>query len=243
VRALSAVVVEDERLPRDELCTMLGELGVDVVQTASDVESGRQALRDHEPDLAFLDVQLGSDSVFDVLEGLDHGAELVFVTAYDRFAIRAFEVNALDYLLKPVDPERLAATVARARARRASPDSSVPDTPVPDLRIEDRLFVRDGRRWRFVKVKEIRAIEADGDYTRLRLDESKDILLSTSMTRWEDALPASHFVRIHRSTIVNLDHVTEVEEWFNRAFRVYVDGRPDPYRMSRRYARKLRGTI
>jgi two-component system LytT family response regulator len=232
-----ALVVEDERLPRRELCSLLAERGVEVVAQADSLASARAALAEHRPDLVFLDIQLGKETAFDLLEQVEADFDVIFVTAYDRYALRAFEVNAVDYLLKPVDPVRL--DEALARLNGGGSDERTGAEPQA-LTLADRLFLKDGRRWTFVPVEAIRVIEADGDFTLIRTTDGRAIMLGRSLRAWEAVLPSETFVRIHRSTIVNLDHVTDVEEWFNRTFRVHVAGRETPYAMSRRHAAKLR---
>lgn len=248
---LRAVVIEDERVQRRELVAMLRDRGVEVTGQAGTVAEAVFLLDSDPPDVVFLDIRLGGESGFDVLERVTVPCEVVFVTAYDAYAIRAFEVNAIDYLLKPVREERLSATLEKLKAGRDGnrPGGRVPKSQglVPGsegdsdrLTAEDRLFVRGGDRWRFVPIRRIVAIEAVGDFTRIRLDDETSFLLSRSMRDWETRLPQPMFARIHRSTIVNLECVDRVEEWSNRAFNVYVAGRSRPYRMSRRFAAKLR---
>ncbi|MGD2070840.1 MAG: LytTR family DNA-binding domain-containing protein [Gemmatimonadota bacterium] len=234
--ARRVLVVEDEPLPRRELCTLLTERGMQVVAEAESVAGARQALAEHRPELVFLDIQLGKETAFDLLEAVEADFEVVFVTAYDRYALRAFEVNAVDYLLKPVDPERLDETLSRLDGAPSTP----PDGRPTALTLEDRLFVKDGRRWRFVQVERIKVIEADGDFTRLHLSDGREVMLGRPLREWEATLPPGTFVRIHRSTMVNLDYVIEVEEWFNRTFRVHVEGFDEPWAMSRRRAAKLK---
>lgn len=235
--ARRALVVEDERLPRRELCALLEERGVEVVAEADSVATARAAIRRERPDLVFLDIQLGRETAFDLLEAETGTFDVVFVTAYDRYAVRAFEVNAVDYLLKPVDPDRLSEALDRLDR---PPTETTPDDP-PGVTLEDRLFLRAGKRWKFVRVADIVAIEADGDYTRVRLRGADDLMLGRSLRTWETLLPSRPFARIHRSTLVNLNYVIRVDEWFNRTFRVHVQGIDEPYAMSRRYARRMRG--
>jgi two-component system, LytTR family, response regulator len=236
---LRAIVVDDERLARVELRALLAaESGVAVVGEASSVDEAAALVARERPDVVFLDIQLGAESGFDLLERVEASFDLVFVTAYDQHAVRAFEINAVDYLLKPVDPARLAATVRRVAhpetARDAAPSAATP------FDAEDRLFVRTMHRWRFLAVGEIVVIEAAGDFTNVRTSRGEEILLARSMREWESRLPVRTFTRIHRGTIVNLSCVERVDEGDGTAFRVHVRGIPAPYAMSRRYAARLR---
>ena len=236
---LRAVVVDDERLARVELRALLArESGVEVVGEASSVDDAATLVAQLRPDVVFLDIQLGTESGFDLLEKVEASFDLVFVTAYDQHAVRAFEINAVDYLLKPVDPERLAATMRRltdpGTANLPRPPATAPLDP------DDRLFVRTTRRWRFLAVKEIVAIEAAGDFTNVRTLRGEEILLAKSLREWESRLPLRTFTRIHRGTIVNLSCVERVDEGIGSAFLVQVRGVASPYAMSRRYAARLK---
>ncbi|MEZ4416106.1 MAG: LytTR family DNA-binding domain-containing protein [Gemmatimonadota bacterium] len=232
----TAVVVEDERLPREELCAMLGAEGIEVVGQAATVDEAVRIIGAKRPDLVFLDIQLGRESAFDVLEHSDEPFDVIFVTAYDQHAVRAFEVNALDYLLKPVNPERLREALGRLESEEAITGPDALESLAPD----DRLFLKVGSKWRFLRIDTIRVIEASGDFTRVRLLDGADLLIGKSLREWEARLPDRLFVRIHRSTIVNLDQVRRIDEWFNRTFQVHMEGIPEPYAMSRRYAARLK---
>jgi len=161
--------------------------------------------------------------------------DVVFVTAYDEYSLRAFEVNALDYLLKPVAPERLALTVSRLAAAR-------PPAPAREtVTYEDRLFLRLGEERAFVRVRDIVAIEAEGDGSALRLAPRLARKPSAkSLREWEQRLPDRQFVRIHRSAIVNLEYVERLEPWSHASQHVYLRGLPDPLTMSRRFGARLR---
>src|SRR5690349_11346598 len=165
-----AIIVDDERLARRELRTLLEEAhgsSVRVVGEADGVRRAAELVRACDADVVFLDVQLAGESGLELLPHLDPGVAVVFVTAFDQYAVRAFEVNALDYLLKPVAPARL----ARAVERLTRPNESDPATPLPTAKLDyhDRLFLRLDDRMGFVKVAEIVVIESDGDYSVVRL--------------------------------------------------------------------------
>jgi len=231
-----ALVVDDERLARVELRAMLAaHPEIQVIGEAAGVEEALTTIARDRPDLVFLDIQLGHETGFDLLARTEPTFEVIFVTAYDEHAIRAFEVNAADYLLKPVRADRLASALERLEA---GPRSDGADAP--RLELEDRLFVRAGTQWRFLQVAAIISIEARGDYTRLRTVDGAALLLGKALRIWERQLPERTFVRIHRSTIVNLDQVDRVEEWSGQTFHVYLRGVPEPYQMSRRYAARLK---
>jgi len=234
-----ALLVDDERLPRQELRRMLAlHPEVEVVGEADSVESAAGLLAQERPDLIFLDIQLGERTGFELLEQVPGRYHVIFVTAYQAHAARAFEVNAFDYLLKPVHPDRLRAALARLPA--SSPSSAPATSADGALEPDDRLFIRaTGDRWCFLRIGSIVVIEANGDFTNVLTTDGANLLLGRSLREWEASLPR-RFLRIHRSTIVNLDHVERVEEWSGQAFNVYVRGMRQPYPMSRRRVSKLR---
>jgi two-component system LytT family response regulator len=186
-------------------------------------------------DVVFLDIQLAGETGMDLLPLLGENVDIVFVTAYDQHALRAFEVNALDYLLKPVAPERLAMTVNRLSA--AQTPAPAPET----VSYDDRLFLRLGQERAFVRVRDIAAIEAEGDSSTLLLAPHLARKASPkSLREWERRLPGRHFVRIHRSTIVNLEYVERLEPWSHAGQRVYLRGVREPLSMSRRFGARLK---
>lgn len=237
----TAIVVDDERLARKELTQLLEEehsQDLTVVGQAATVQEAATMARLHDPDVVFLDVQLAGESGFDLLPMLDRTVTVVFVTAFDRYAMRAFEVNALDYLLKPVVPQRLATTIARLGR-----PAEVEPTAAQDLTFEDRLFLRLDDRMAFIRVRDIVAILAAGDNSDLELADGRQARTRKSLREWTDRLPEREFVRIHRSTIVNLAFVERLEEWSHRTYRVYLRGLVKPLQMSRRCAARLRSRL
>jgi len=238
-KTLRALIVDDERLARKDLISLLKTHDrIAVVGEADDVPSAVKAIEKLNPDVIFLDIQMPGDSGFDLLEKTDVEARIIFVTAYDEYAIRAFEVNALDYLLKPVHPERL----ARALERLELQEKETP-TRVRKLDADDRLFLMVGRHFKFLKVKSLLTVTAAGDYSEVLTSDGTKGLTLKSMMEWETRLPPHHFIRIHRSTIINLEAIDRVEEWYNYSFRVYLKGVAEPYVISRRYATRLKDRL
>ncbi|HZI28031.1 MAG TPA: LytTR family DNA-binding domain-containing protein [Gemmatimonadaceae bacterium] len=233
-----AVLVDDERLARRELRTLLEEAHAEqlrVVGEADSVSDAARVVQATDADVVFLDIQLAGETGMDLLPLLGVDVDVVFVTAHDEYTLRAFEVNALDYLLKPVAPDRLGVTVNRLAAAQ-------PPAPArAAVRYEDRLFLRLGQERAFVRVRDIVAIEADGDGSTLHLAQQRARKSSAkSLREWEQRLPDQHFVRIHRSTIVNLEYVERLEPWSHASQHVYLRGLPEPLTMSRRFGARLR---
>jgi two-component system LytT family response regulator len=230
-----ALIVDDERLARREIRCLLEEHPrIEVAGEAESVEEAAALIERAAPDLIFLDVKMPGESGFDLLERTRVKAHVVFVTAYDEFAVRAFEVNALDYLLKPVDPERLAKTVTKflAQPRRLA-------APQP-LEYSDSILLHVHDSPRFVKLASLVCIRAEGDYTSLLATSGPLGLVPTSMREWERLLPARRFCRIHRSAIVNFEQVARIEKWFNDSYRVHLKHMDQPLVMSRRHAADFR---
>jgi two-component system LytT family response regulator len=237
-RELAALIVDDERLARSEMRSLLGDHpGVRVIGEADSVESAARAINDERPDVVFLDIQLGAETGFDLLEHVVDDLAIVFVTAYEQHAIRAFEVNALDYLLKPVTPERLTAALEKLQAPKP------PATFKGPLEYDDRLFLQLDDRMAFLRLDSIKFLTAAGDYSYVHAVNGVKHLVQKPLKEWEARLPENYFLRIHRSTIVNMEHVDRLEPWSNYSYRVYVKGVPEPLVMSRRYALKAKNRL
>ena len=235
----NAIIVDDERLARRELRGMLEEAHASAVQVVGEAESVRAAaklVRTCDADVVFLDVQLAGESGLELLALIDPSVAVVFVTAFDQYAVRAFDANALDYLLKPVVPARLARAVERLGAPNVASDAPAPTR----LDYQDRLFLRLDDRMGFVKIADIVSITSDGDYSVVRLATGRTHRARKSLRDWLARLPETAFARVHRSTIVNLEYVERVEEWSHFSYRLYLRGSTEPVAMSRRYAGQLK---
>jgi len=234
---LTVLIVDDARLARQELRTLLAALPwVQCVGEADDVPAAREAIARLKPDLVLLDVQMPSGTGFDVLDGLDPAPAVVFVTAYDAYAVRAFQTNALDYLVKPVEAPRLHEALERARQHE------VPAAPAVvaggSLSAQDQVFVRDGERCWFVAVGEIRRLVVDGNYTRLWFRD-QNALLTRSLSALEARLPAELFFRANRNTLVNLRRIRAVTPSIGDGYDLTLDDGSE-VEVSRRQARELR---
>jgi two-component system LytT family response regulator len=233
-----AVIVDDERLARSELRSLLAaHTDVEVVGEADSVDAAADVIGREQPNVVFLDIQLAGETGFDLLPLMENEPDVIFVTAYEQHAIRAFEVNALDYLLKPVTPDRLAVALEKLVAPRRPEVSKVP------LKYEDRLFLRLDDRMAFLRVDSIKSVNAAGDYSYVLTSEGRKRLVHKPLKEWETRLPGNFFLRIHRSTIVNMEYVERLEPWSNYSYRVYLRGSSDPLVMSRRYAAKAKDRL
>ncbi len=233
---LTALVVDDERLARTELISMLKHFeNINVVGEADGVELAIKQIEKHNPGLIFLDIQMPGESGFDLLDKIEMEAKIIFVTAYDEYAMRAFEVNALDYLPKPVSQERLSKTIERIIENKPNEELSS-----KILKYTDRLFLEFGSQIRFLKISEISHITAEGDYTIVHLIDNTKGLISKSMTEWEERLPDNFFCRIHRSSIVNTEFIDKIDKYFNNTLKISLKGVKEPLVISRRYAKKIK---
>jgi len=224
---MKAVIVDDERLARNELRRLLAaHADIEIIGEAVDVEDAREKVAALKPDLLFLDVQMPGADGFTLLEQLEAPQPaVIFTTAYDEFAVKAFEFNALDYLLKPVDPNRLVAALEKLRGRGPVGGPAGDSTPAPShrLTLEDKVFVREGERCWFVPVKNIRLLESEGNYTRLHFDDQKPQLFR-SLTAMEERLDGRHFFRANRKQVINLAWVEGIEPWFSGGLLVKLKG-------------------
>lgn len=234
---LTAVIVDDERLARSALNKLLTERNdVEVLGQASNVTEAAALVQELDPDVIFLDVQMPGGSGFELFERAAPSAHVIFVTAYDQHALRAFEVNALDYLLKPVTPEGIARALSRIPSNQDVPTPSTAEAP---LVLDDIVCLHDGQGMKFVAVRDISFITAADDYSDVHLRDGRTVLSNTSLKRWEERLPPQTFARIHRSTLVNLLCVGTVTQ-DGSSWLVSVAGSQDSLTMSRRFAQALK---
>ena len=231
---MKAMIVDDEPLARRELRRLLADFAdVEIVGEAATVEESAVGVAQWQPELLLLDIQMPGGSGFDLLERLEHAPRVIFTTAYDHHAVRAFEVNALDYLLKPIEPERLAAALARARSA-----SSEATPAARSGAIIERLFIRDGSRCWFVPLREVSVMMAEGNYVRLYWGKSRP-LLARPLTSLEQRLDPTRFFRANRRQIINLDFIEAVEPGVGGQLHVQLRDGPE-VEISRRQARLFR---
>jgi two-component system LytT family response regulator len=242
---MRALIIDDERLARSELRRLLGRHPeVEIVGEAQDAAEARRAIDDLDPDLLFVDVEMPGETGFDLLASLESVPLVVFTTAYDEYALRAFEVDALDYLVKPIDPKRLARTVKRLLvAWEASSRDSLVDEPDPDLAhaplsSHDRVFVSEGERSWLVELGSIRLFESAGNSTRVFFDQEQP-LINRSLNRLEARLDERVFFRANRSQIINLEAVRAIHNWFGGRLLAELEG-GRKVTLSRRRARAFR---
>jgi len=230
---MRALIIDDERLARNELRRLLEAVGdVEIVGEARNADDALEQIGRLHPDLLFLDVQMPGCDGFELLERLDEAPRVIFTTAFDRYALRAFDVSALDYLVKPIAPTRLAAAVAKAAAR---PPAAAPTEDTGHLGRGQRIFVRDGERCWFVAVEDIILIESEGNYARLHFAGHRPVL-PRSLNAIGDRLDPALFFRANRRQIINLERIETLAPWPNDGYLVKLSGGLE-VEMSRRQAR------
>lgn len=241
---MRALIIDDERLARNELRRLLGQHPeIEIVGEAQNAREARRAIDDLEPDLLFLDVQMPGENGFELLASLEAVPLVVFTTAYDEYALRAFEVSALDYLVKPVDPDRLARTVTRLVAAGRGPNNSPHEQPPANresvtLSVHDRIFVSEDERSWLIELGTVRLFESEGNYTRVFFGKEKP-LINRSLNQLEARLDPRVFFRANRRQIVNLRRVTRIHAWFGGRLLAELEG-GEEVTLSRRRARVFR---
>jgi two-component system LytT family response regulator len=228
---IRTLIVEDEPLARERIQTLLrGERDIDIVGECGDGRAAVEEIRQTRPDLVFLDINIPEMNGFDVIEaiGVDAMPPVVFVTAYDQYAVQAFDTHALDYVLKPFDEDRFRTAVERARQVIEHQSAGSLDRRLTDLLADlhrprwlQRLAVRSGGKIIFLRTEEIEWIGAEGNYARLHVG-GKSHLMRETMTSLETKLDPARFIRIHRSTIVNADAIAELEPLFQGDYVVIL---------------------
>lgn len=235
---MKVLIVDDERLARKELNKLLSEFPeLTIVAEAANADEAIELFDEHKPDLLFLDIQMPGKTGFELLEHLDANPLVVFTTAYDDFALKAFEVNAVDYLVKPVQPERLREAIEKVKKLYDKKQNNIHDKTYK-LGLDDQVFVKDGDKCWFVSLSNIRLFESDGNYIKVYFDNNRP-MIHKSLNALDEKLDNKSFFRASRKHIVNLSWVESIEPWFNGGLMVKLKG-GDKVEVSRRQAAKFK---
>jgi len=223
---MRAIIVDDERLARNELKRLLENFpSIEVIGEAANTDEASQLIEELQPDVVFLDIQMPGKTGFEWLEEWDGFLpEIIFTTAFDEYALKAFEVNALDYVLKPIELARLSESIQKLESRfqrPASTEKSVTANHV--LGGNDQIFVKDGEKCWFVRLDRVRLCESMGNYVRLFFDDQKPLVLK-SLNSLEERLDPKLFFRCNRKHIVNLNFIEKIEPWFSGGLQVTLKG-------------------
>jgi two-component system LytT family response regulator len=222
---IKTLIIDDERLARNELRKLLSEFpDIEVIDEATNVDEGVEKIDMLNPDLIFLDIQMPGKTGFDLLQEVEKAPRVIFTTAYDEYALKAFEVNAFDYLLKPVEPKRLSDAIQKLNyeisREKAGEGGAFNRGPLTE---NDQVFVKDGERCWFVKLSEIRLFESVGNYAKVFFATNKPLILK-SLNALEERLDERMFFRANRKHIINLRWIERIEPYFNGGLLVELKG-------------------
>ena len=211
MKKITAIIVEDSRLARNELKDLLKEIPeVEIIAEAENADVAFELISSQNPDLIFLDIQLPGKDGFQLLEMLENVPMVVFTTAFDEFAIKSFEYNTLDYLLKPINPKRLSQAIEKVKLKLAEKT----EKQDKKLDLEDQIFIKDGEKCWMVKISEIYLFEVEGNYTKVFFRNEKSVL-TRSLNVIEKKLPQEKYFRANRNTIFNINYIQNIENWFS----------------------------
>ena len=222
MKKLSVFIVDDERLAREEIKLLLNEIeGVECIGEAKDGEEAKRQIETLEPDVLLVDIHMPGLNGIDFVKTLENPPYVIFISAHDDYALNAFSVGAFDYLLKPVDPNRLNETFRRL-IQEETADWDLTQNIQNQSKIiskEDRIFIRDGDKCWFIEVNQIRFIESDGNYVKIHFEQHKPMILR-SLNSFQEKLDPKIFFRANRKFIINTNWITSIEAWFNGGLHV-----------------------
>lgn len=235
---MRTLIVDDERLARNELKRLLEPYTkIEIVGEAANADEALALIDSLQPELLFLDIQMPGKNGFELLSSIEgKSPEVIFTTAFDEYAIKAFEYNALDYLLKPIDENRLKDAINRIEENQSHAEAPVSENDRAEkiLGENDQVFVKDGEKCWFVKLGKIRLFESMGNYVRLHFDDQKPLVLK-SLNNLEERLDQNSYFRANRKHIINLQWIDKIEPWFSGGLLVTLHG-GDKIEISRRQA-------
>jgi len=236
MKRLTAVIIDDERLARVSLFKEISRfIEIDIIGEASSIQTAVKVIEKLNPDILFLDIQLSDGSGFDLLDKVEYKGKIVFVTAFDEYATRAFEINALDYLMKPVSHERVEKVI-----KRLTESSQVTQYKKPSgFRYDDRIMIEQKKSIHFIKLDTLVCIKAERDYTMLTDSAGKEYLVFENIGEWQKKLPDEHFARIHRNSIINFNFIEKAEKYGHTA-HIFLKSISAPIPVSRGYYKLIK---
>lgn len=222
MKEFRSLIIDDERLAREELKSLLKYYHeIEIIDEAKNGEEGILKIKELKPDLIFLDINMPGMNGFEMIKHLEEIPRVIFVTAYDEYAIKAFEVNALDYIMKPVDPERLKEAIQKLSNEDdyISTQQNLTSRKDRVLSVNDRVFIKDGEKCWFIELSKVRMMESDGNYVKVYFDNFRPLILR-SLNSFEERLDPEYFFRANRKFIINLQWISSIENWFNGGLQV-----------------------
>lgn len=231
---MKALIVEDEALAVENLICYLKDFPLEIIGSADNISDALTFIEKNKPEVVFLDINLSGENGFDLLERTNTFFETIFVTAYDEYAVRAFEINALDYILKPLKKDRIEKAINRLL-------KNTHDVPARQrYNMNDSIFLSNGCQASFIKLRDICYIEADSCYTKIILNDNNKKVLPKTLKKWEELLPPEEFVRVHRSYIINITQIKNINKKLNSTYEVSFNNTKERITISRRYSTDLR---
>lgn len=237
MNSLTALIIDDESLARFTLRKKLSDFPeIDIIGEAASIREAKEKIESLQPQLLFLDIQLPDGTGFDLINMIEFSGKIIFVTAYDEYALRAFEINAIDYLLKPISVKRLKNSIDKLHEIEKRTELA------GELKLDynDRLMVMHKKSVNFIKINTIVCIKASREYCYIHTIDGKEYLTSKNISEWENRLPDQNFCRIHRSTIINFDFIVNIDHSYTGTAEVMVQSIGEPLNISRSYFRKLK---
>ena len=223
MKTLRTIIIDDERLAREELKLLLKDYHeIDIIDEAKNGEEAIEKIKALKPDLIFLDISMPEMNGFEMLKQLEEIPKVIFVTAFDEYAIKAFEVNALDYVMKPVDTARLDESIQKLNLKEedfTSQFEGAISRKDRALTLTDSVFIKDGEKCWFIELSKVRMLESDGNYVKVYFDNFRPLVLR-SLNSFEERLDPEHFFRANRKFIINLKWISQIENWFNGGLQV-----------------------
>ena len=241
MKSYTGYILDDEPLAIRSLRKKLEKFPeIEIIGEATRLKKALSDISEMKPEILFLDIQLTECTGFDLLNKINYTGKVIFVTAFDEYALRAFEINAVAYLLKPVSTERLASAIERVKSEEyyRTPDGLPVSTK---FRYSDRILVVERGQIRFILLETITVISAARDYSMIETLDGKKSIMMRSMAEWMNRLPVEHFIRIHRSYIVNINHIEKIVRNSTNTARVYIKNHNEPISLSRTYYSILKG--
>ena len=232
-----ALLVEDEFWAMVNLRDKLKNFPeIEIIAEAKSIEEAKRILLEKDPHVIFLDIQLKDGTGFDLLNEVEYNGKIIFVTAFDEHAIRAFEINALDYIMKPISERRLAKAIKRIHL------TNVPIEDVPPVKFnnDDRIMVSHKNYINFIRISDILLISSAQDYSSVCTTQMKEYLVLRTMNEWEERLPENIFCRIHRSYIINFNFIEKTKKLSSNSANIYLKGFEQPLKVSRNYYRRMK---
>jgi two-component system LytT family response regulator len=241
MKKIKTLIIDDERLAREELKLLLTNHNeIEIIGTAQNGIEGIKLCEELDPDLIFLDISMPGMDGFEMLKKLDLIPNVIFVTAYDEFAKKAFDINALDYILKPIDPKRLEEAIQKIKSKEDFESQITPKVTNSEriLTLNDNIFIKDGEKTFFISLSKVRYFESEGNYVKVYFENKRPLILR-SLNQLESQLDSNHFFRANRKFIINVNFISKIENWFNGGLLVELSEN-EKIEISRRQASKFK---